>query len=200
MRGWRIVAVATLFLLAAFYAVVSTYGTEEQGLRVLVRATARLSFLFFLPVYLASSIRRLWPNAATQWMLKNRRYLGLSFFVAHMLHLDAILLLKLLLGDGLLTDVATLYGGGFAYVLITAMAFTSSNAAVRWLGPQRWGGLHRIGIHYIWFIWALQWTPIAIIESPAYAPLALITFGALGLRIAARRSRVASQPATASAT
>lgn len=198
MRGWRIVAVATLLLLAHFGAVVSLYGTDEAGLRVLVRATARISFLFFLPVYLASSARRLWPTPTTRWMLRNRRYLGLSFFVAHMLHLDAIWMLDLLLGDAFRTSPATLGGGGLAYVLVTAMALTSSDRAVRRLGPKRWGMLHRFGIHYIWAIWALQWTTAAVFASPAYAAPAVLAFGALFVRIAARRAR-AAQPAAATA-
>ena len=48
MNGWKIVGVATLLLLAAFGALVSIYGTDQHGLEVLVRATARISFLLFL--------------------------------------------------------------------------------------------------------------------------------------------------------
>lgn len=198
MKGWKVVAISTLFLLVAFGAIVSIYGTDERGLRVLVRATARLSFLFFLAVYVASSARRLWPNDTTKWMLKNRRYLGLSFFVAHLLHLDAILLLDTLLGDAFRVEWVTLLGGGLAYLLITAMALTSSDRAVKRLGPQRWSRLHRFGIHYAWFIWLFQWLPLSF-ESPAYAPFLLLTLAALGVRIAARRARAASQPAAAPA-
>lgn len=199
MRGWRIVAVATGVLLAHFGAVVALYGTDEEGLRVLVRATARASFLLFLPVYVASSARRLWPSPATRWMLRNRRYLGLSFFVAHMLHLDAIWTLDLLLGDAFRVDPVTLVGGGLAYVLVTAMALTSSDRAVRWLGPRRWRRLHRFGIHYIWAIWAFTWTNLAfqLQAGGLYALPALLTFAALGVRVAAWRSRAASEPAAA---
>lgn len=198
-RGWRIVAASTLLLLCAFGAVVSVYGTDEHGIRVLVRATARLSFLFFLPVFVASSLRRLWPSPATRWLLANRRYLGLSFFVAHLLHLNAIFLLSTLLGDAFRVSPVTLVGGGFAYALITAMALTSSDRAVRWLGPRRWSALHRFGIRYVWLIWLLQWLGRSI-ESPAYLPLLLLTLAALGVRIAARRARAAgSRPATATA-
>ena len=168
-----------------------------QGLGVLVRATARLSFLFFLPAYLASSARRLWPNDTTRWLLRNRRYLGVSFFMAHGLHLDAIFLMATLQGDAFRIELPTLLGGGLAYLLVTAMALTSSDRAVKWLGQERWSRLHRFGIHYIWFIWLLQWTPLAF-TSPGYATLLLLTLAALGVRIAARRSRGA-QPATAPA-
>ena len=200
MKGWRIVGAASFLLMVAFGAVVSIYGTDEQGLRMLVRTTARLSFLLFLAVYLASSARRLWPNDVTKWLLVNRRYLGVSFFVAHGLHLDAILMLDTLLGDALVTDALTLLGGGLVYLLITAMALTSSDRAVRWLGAKRWGTLHRVGIHYVWAIWLLQWLPMGFM-SPIYGLFLLLTLAALGVRIAARRSRAtSSQPASAEMT
>ncbi len=200
MKGWRIVGAASFFLVVSFGAVVATYGTDEQGLRVLVRTTARLSFLLFLPVYLASSARQLWPNDFTKWLLVNRRYLGVSFFVAHGLHLDAILMLDTLLGDALVTDTLTLLGGGLVYLLITAMALTSSDRAVRRLGAKRWGTLHRVGIHYVWSIWLLQWLPMSF-TSPIYGLFLMLTLAAPFIRIAARRSRTAnSQPATAVTT
>jgi hypothetical protein len=190
MKGWRIVLVAALAQLAVFGGVVAAYGTDEEGVRTLVRATARVSFLFFLPVYLASSARRLWPSPATRWLLANRRYLGVSFFVAHALHLDSIWMLSLLLGDSFAMDAQSLYGGGLAYVFAFAMAATSSNRAVAWLGPRRWSALHRAGIHYIWFIWAFTWLPTSF-ASPLYALFSAVTLGAAGVRFAAWRARAA---------
>lgn len=198
MRGWRIVGVATGLLLLAFAAVVATYGTDEHGLRVLVRATARISFLVFLPVYLASPLRRLWRNETTRWLLANRRQLGVSFAIAHFLHLDAIYMLSLLLGDAFETNWVSLVFGGFAYVLVFAMAVTSSDRMVARLGPSRWRALHRFGIHYVWFIWLQQWVGLSFV-SLFYLPFALLTVAALGVRIAARRRARATGagPATA---
>jgi hypothetical protein len=200
MKGWRIVGVAALAQLAIFASVVSIQGTDEAGIRALVRATARVSFLFFLPVYLASSLRRLWPTPATRWMLANRRYLGVSFFVAHALHLDSIWMLSLLLGDSFAMDAQSLYGGGLAYVFAFAMAVTSSDRAFAWLGARRWRLLHRTGIHYIWYIWAFTWLPTSF-ASPLYALFSALTLGAAGVRFAAWRARAAkAQVAAAAAT
>lgn len=186
MSGWRIVGVATLLLLLAFGALVAAYGTDEQGLRALVRATARISFLLFLPVYVASSLRRLWRNDATRWLLANRRQLGVSFAIAHFLHLDAILMLYILMGDAFETNWLSLVFGGLAYALVFAMAVTSSDRMVARLGPSRWRALHRFGIHYVWFIWLQQWVGLSFV-SLAYLPYALLCVAALGVRLAARR-------------
>jgi DMSO/TMAO reductase YedYZ heme-binding membrane subunit len=188
VNGPRWVGVATLALLALFGAVMAVQGTDEQGLRTLVRVTARVSFLIFITTYSASAARRLFPGTFTRWTWRNRRYLGLSFAVAHLLHLDAIWLLSLLLGDAFVVDPVTLVFGGIAYAFVVAMALTSSNRAVARLGPRRWNALHRVGIHWIWGVFAFDWTLLAL-ESPGYLPLAALSWGALGLRLVARRAR-----------
>ena len=188
MNGPRIVAAATFGLLALFAGVLLGYGSDEAGLRTLVRATARASFLLFISAYVASAARRLFPGAATRWMLRNRRYLGLSFAIAHLLHLDAIWMLSILLGDAFATDPITLIFGGIAYAFVVTMALTSTDRAAAWLGPRRWNALHRSGLHWVWVVFAVDWVGLSF-ESPGYFLLSASSFGALGLRIAARRAR-----------
>ena len=186
MNGWPFLGATTLASLLAFAAVVSIEGTEEAGLRTLVRVTVRISFVYFLLVYSASSLRRLFPNAATRFLLRNRRQLGLSFFVAHMLHLDAIWLLSLLLGDAFQTDLVAVLFGGWVYLLATAMAITSTDRTAAWLGPRRWNALHKAGLHTLWITFVYQWVGKAS-ENAAYVPVVVLTFVALGVRLAARR-------------
>jgi DMSO/TMAO reductase YedYZ heme-binding membrane subunit len=188
MQGWSLVGVASLALVALQVGLFAWGGTEEPGVRMLVRASARVSFAIFLLAYIARPARQLSPTPATRWLARNRRYVGVSFAVAHGLHGLDIALLGLLLGDGFVVLPATLYGGGLTYVLLAAMALTSFDRTARWLGPRRWKTLHRIGIHTIWFIFAQNWTALAF-QSPGYLPLALASWGALGIRIAAWRAR-----------
>lgn len=138
-------------------------------------------------------LRRLYPAPATRWLLRNRRYLGVSFAWVHGLHGLAIALLALLFGDSFAVDPATRLGGGLAYLLIAAMAITSFDRTARWLGPQRWGLLHRAGLHWLWFIFALNWTA-SVGVSLGYLPFALITWGLLALRLAALRARRRAEP------
>jgi DMSO/TMAO reductase YedYZ heme-binding membrane subunit len=202
MQGWRLVGAASVILVAVQAALLGLTGTEEAGLRTAVRASARVSFAIFLCVYLAAPVHRLWPSRASRWLLRNRRYVGVSFAVAHGLHAVDIGLLALLLGDAFRIDPVVFYGGGLAYVLLAAMVLTSFDRSADWLGPRRWKALHRAGIHYLWFIFALDWTPLAF-QKPAYLPLALASWTALGLRVAAWRARrgagaIAPAPARAS--
>lgn len=188
MSGWRVFWLLAALETAVFAVALYGFGTDEAGLRALVRLTVRVSFTVFIAVYSAAPLRRLFPSPATRWLLRNRRYLGVSFAWAHGLHAVAIALLALLLGDGFEADTTTLVGGGLGYLLTAAMAATSFERTARWLGPRRWGLLHRAGLHWLWFIFALNWTGAAITVSPIYLPFAAVTWVAAGLRLAALRA------------
>ena len=96
---------------------------------------------------------RLCPAPATRWLLANRRFVGVGFALSHLMH--AVAIAGLYRADpGLfwtLAPVATLMGGGSVYLVILAMAGTSFDRAVRWLGLVAWRRLHWWGA---WFIWA----------------------------------------------
>ncbi len=196
MNGWRVFGLLSVVATAAFVATISAFGTEEAGIRALVRTTARISFAIFVPVYLASPLRRLWPNAATRWVLRNRRYLGVSFAWAHGLHLLAIGMLVVLQGDAFESNLATIVFGGITYVLMFGMAATSFDRSARWLGPKRWYLLHRSGIHMIWLLFTILWTSLAA-NSTLYLALTVTSFGLPLVRIAGNRKRrsTAARPA-----
>jgi len=195
-EGWRLFGLMAVLLTALFAGAFAGFGTDEAGLRALVRLTARASFLVFVPVYVAAPLRRLWPAPASRWLVRNRRHLGLSFAWAHGLHALAIGMLALLLGDAFEVDPATLVVGGFAYALLAGMALTSFDRTARWLGPRRWRILHRTGLHTLWFVFAFDWT-LGAATSPSYLPFAALVWGAAILRFAALRARRAATPSTA---
>jgi sulfoxide reductase heme-binding subunit YedZ len=185
-EGPRIVAWATVVLIILTAVLVAAYGTGEAGIRVMIRSTARTSVLLFTAAFTASSAAQLWPRPFTRWLLRNRRYLGLSFAVSHAAHLlfiiDAAVLARFLE-----VNRVALIGGGLGYVFIAAMAATSFDGAVTWLGRRRWQRLHTVGAYYIWIIFVQSYVPRALIESVAYVPSALLLIGALVVRVMARK-------------
>src|SRR5207247_2125659 len=74
-------------------AILSTPHPGESELRVTLRVTALVSATFFLAAFTASAWRRLRPTPTTRWLLRNRRYLGLSFAAPPLVHGLAILAL-----------------------------------------------------------------------------------------------------------
>jgi len=187
LEGWPIVGWATLAIGAMIAAITALVGSDEAGIRMVVRATARTSVVLFTAAFVASALHRAWPSAVSRWMLANRRYLGVSFAVSHTAHLLAILALAGWSVGKMVADagpVALILGGG-AYVFLAAMTATSFDRTAAWLGPTRWRRLHTIGAYYIWTIFFVSFTP-RVTQSPIYAPFALLLLATLVLRLRAR--------------
>lgn len=188
-------------LLAGFAAVLAVVvglawgeGIEEQW-RLAARYTARVGLPLFLLTYSVSSLVRLWPTDLWKSVLRRRRQWGLGFALAHTIHLGALIMAFYVVGAW--PNPVTLAGGGGAYVLLFAMALTSNDASQRGLGVW-WKRLHRIGIHWLWFVYATSYfgrmfEPEQMMQGLVFFPLCI---AALGLRLAAwaksRRRREAT--------
>lgn len=197
MKGGRLRPILLAACLAALVMGTAwlTGADPIAAAQLAARWTARLSFLLFLPVFVASSLVRLAPTAATRALLRDRRYWGLGFALAHFVHLGA--LITYLGMSGVPPKLLTLTGGGGGYVILLAMVLTSNDGAQRAMG-RWWKRLHRIGMYWLWFVFAFSYA--SRIADPARMSIGLVfapmAFTALGLRLAAairvRRRRVAS--------
>lgn len=185
LEGWAFLGWMTIALAAMSGVILVGVGVEESGIRLLIRATARTSFVFFISAFTASSLVALWPTPITKWMLRNRRYLGLSYATSHAIHLAGIVAAARVIPDFPIS-VVTLIGGGLAYVFIAAMAITSFDTTAAWLGRTWWKRLHKTGSYYNWFIFAQSYLGRAV-ASAAYMPVAAVLIAAVGLRFAASR-------------
>ncbi len=178
--GWSLVPIAAALVAAMVGVILTTYGLTEEGLRVAVRATARTSVLLFLLAFLAQPMRRVRRNPFTAWVLRNRRYLGVSFAASHMIHL--VVIVALTLSTGVSPDPVTLYAAGLGYLLLAAMTATSFDRTAAWLGRVWWRRLHRTGLYYLWFIFLLQFFGAAP-GDPLAALLSAVLIAALVARL-----------------
>jgi sulfoxide reductase heme-binding subunit YedZ len=192
--GWPLVGWSAGIIAAMVTAIIALFGWNEYAVRLVLRATARVSLILFTSAFIASPLHRRWPNLLSSWLLGNRRYLGVSFAVSHYFHLAAIITLARLAPEGFRRDVDAfaLVFGGLAYVLLTAMTLTSFDRTAAWIGPRAWRILHTTGVYYIWLIFFISYLPRSIV-SIAYAPLAIITVAALALRLPLGHARPPSQ-------
>lgn len=191
--GWRITGLVAIGTVLLFVTVIVTMGFNEQAVRVLVRDTARLSVLLFLFAFAASSLNVLLHRRWTAWLLKNRRYIGVSFAISHAGHLLTLVALYIWFPHPFievsLMRVAVI-GGGLAYLLIFAMALTSFDRTAVMIGPRIWHILHTLGAYYIWIIFAQSYIPRALKQSQLppefrsawYIPLATALLVTMGLR------------------
>jgi DMSO/TMAO reductase YedYZ heme-binding membrane subunit len=151
-NGWSLVGIAAVVVGALTAIVLGLHGTGEDGMRALLRATARTSLALFLLAYLASTLRALVERPFTRWLIRNRRYVGVSFAVSHLVH--GIAIVGLSRATAIPPDPGTLVAGGLAYTVLAALVATSFDRSAAWLGPRAWNRLHRAGIHYLWFVFA----------------------------------------------
>jgi DMSO/TMAO reductase YedYZ heme-binding membrane subunit len=195
LEGPRLVALAALAVVVMLAVVAAAYGTGQPGVSAGIRWTARSSFLFFLPTFIASALVTLHPAPATKWLLRNRRYLGLSLAASHGFHLVLIVALAALHTDHFVatSELGGQLGGGAGFVLLLAMTVTSTDRAQARLGRRRWRALHLTGMVALWAIFTFTYLGRTLAD-PAFAPALVALVMAAGLRGTAwwrvRRRRV----------
>ncbi len=139
---------AGLAALAAGFALGN--GLQDQWQHA-ARYTARVGFPLLIVAYIARPLHQLSPSGFSKGALARRKWIGRGFAISHTIHLGALIIALRLSGE--VREPITIIGGGLAYVLLYAMALTSTAAAQRALGKW-WKRLHRVGIHYLWLIFA----------------------------------------------
>lgn len=148
----------------------------------LTRYTARVSFLFFLPVFTLSALSHFVRHPAVLALRPRRRQLGITFGIAHLAHFGAILLFHRHHGTWFTAeDGAAL----FIYALLGVQVATSNTPAARALGqlwrPTQWVASYALFVGFFTtYLGRLQETG---------APVFLLLFGlasaAWALRVAA---------------
>jgi len=181
--GWPIVLWSTVAVCTASSFMFTLAGGGTEGWHAVVRTSAKTSIALFLATFAASSARVFWRNGFTKWLLANRRYVGVSFAASHFVHLVAILLI-VALEPSFQSSRTTLIFGTLGYVLLAAMAATSSDAAVAWLGQRRWKALHKTGMYYLWFVFIASYAP-RLAGSLWYALFVVPLLAGIALRAAA---------------
>ena len=157
--GWRLTALVTVLILAGLALHFGVSGWTAASVTAGIDATGRSSLALFSIAFVASSVQRLWPSSLTQWMLQNRRWIGLSFASSHAIHLALIIAMSIDFPDPFLSQqpAGKWLLGGVGYLFVALMAMTSTNAAQRWMGMKNWKRLHLVGSYWLWAQFALTY-------------------------------------------
>jgi len=185
-EGWRLLAVLTLSLIALSLWIASMRQFEVEGVRMVIRFTARSSLLLFCLAFGAAALARLWPNAWTRWQRRNRRYLGLSFAASHAIHAIAIVAFARMdpAGFAEATSPASYIFGGIGYAMIIAMSATSLDRTAALIGPRAFRVLHLVGGYYLWFQFMVSFGK-RVPAMPLYAAFLLPLLVVMALRLIA---------------
>ena len=198
-EGWRLLAALTLSLIALSLWIASMRQFEVEGVRMVIRFTARSSLLLFCLAFSAAALARLWPNAWTRWQRRNRRYLGLSFAASHIIHAVAIVVFANMdpAGFAQATSPASYIFGGIGYAVIMAMSATSFDRMAALIGPRAFRALHLVGGYYLWFQFMVS-VGKRVPAMPAYAAFLIPLLAVLALRMIAMAARPRGRMAEAS--
>lgn len=189
IQKWQIVQWSTLIIATVFILILLVEGMKEESFRLLIRFTARSSCILFLLAFIASAWQKLKPSQASNWLLQNRRYLGLSMAMSHGFHAIAIAGVAILTSENMVRDN---FGANLGYIFILLMTITSFKRPAAVLGRRNWKILHTLGMYYLW----LSFT-VAFVEKLAeswlfYAPWVAMSISALIFRLLmlVKRSRL----------
>jgi DMSO/TMAO reductase YedYZ heme-binding membrane subunit len=196
-EGWSIVGAVAIALILGITVEAMTAAAPADGVRGIIRMTARISFVLFALAFSASASLHFWPNALTRWQMRSRRHLAVAFALSQTVYAVALFSLGQIAPVELAaeTNVAIWVIGGLAYVFTVLMALTSFESATQLVSPRAWSALHVIGSYYIWLIFASYYFSRAAI-IPAYIPVAALVAFVLVLRLAARVSKSRGRHAT----
>jgi len=191
LEGWQLLAALTLSLIILSLWIAFMRQFEVEGVRMVIRFTARSSLLLFCLAFGAAALARLWPNAWTRWQRRNRRYLGLSFAASHAIHAAAIVVFANIdpAGFAEATSPASYIFGSVGYAFIIAMSATSFDRTAVLLGPHTWRALHLTGGYYLWFQFMVSFGK-RVPAMPLYAAFLIPLLAVLALRLIA----MAAQP------
>ena len=198
-EGWRLVAILTLSLIALSLWIASMRQFEVEGVRMVIRFTARSSLLVFCLAFGAAALARLWPNGWTRWQRRNRRYLGLSFAASHAIHAVAIVVFARMdpAGFAEATSPASYIFGGIGYAVIIAMSATSFDRTAVLIGPRAWRALHLVGGYYLWFQFMVSFGK-RVPAMPGYAAFLIPLLAVMALRMIAMAAHPRGRTAVAS--
>jgi DMSO/TMAO reductase YedYZ heme-binding membrane subunit len=189
-EGWRLFAILTLILAALCAGLAGIRDFDVNGVRMVVRFTARTSLLFFCLAFSAAALAQLRPNAWTRWQRRNRRYLGVTFAASHALHAIAIIAFATMdpAGFAAATNLASYVFGGIGYAIIAAMTVTSFDRTAAAIGPRAWRILHLTGGYYLLLQFTVSFGK-RIPDMPLYGLFLIPLLAVFALRMIAMGSK-----------
>jgi methionine sulfoxide reductase heme-binding subunit len=186
--GWKLFWLLAAIVLALSAAILALHPDRVEATRLVIRVTAYTSFVPFLAAFLATPLATLVPNGFTRGLLRERRYLGLSFAFSHLVHLAAIVAYGGLNPEFWPSRSAlTNTPGTIGYVFIALLAATSFRVFSRHISATAWKRLHTVGVWVIAIVYGLSFLKRIPTVSTLYAIPFAIFCAAVVVRLVGKR-------------
>lgn len=171
---------------------------EEATLRLLLRASARVSLVFFVAAFVGRAAYTLWPSSMSGWLERNVNRFILALGASHTVHLVAIVALAFTIGHRFVEETGWtgIILGGIVYLLLYGLVLQAL-APTRNFGTISSARFHSIAMHVIWFVFAFAFVAGSFTRPWPYVPFAVLAMAGLVVRILGNRR--ATRHATAAA-
>lgn len=183
--------------------------TSGPAVSEMIQLSVRCAVPLLYIAFAASSIQTLFPGPVGLWLLRNRKFIGLSFAAAMAWQGAFILWMVSAYGDYYADEVYVLRDaieGLVGYTFLFAMTLTSFGFARKQMKLNQWKLLHMAGIYFLWaYAFSVYWWNLSYYENPEPIDYVFYWGGllALSLRIAAwgkKRRQAATKNAPESST
>lgn len=171
-------------------------------IHLVLRTTARISFLLFLAAFAAPGLYALWRTEASGFLARHRDHFLLLFTASHTVHLAFVITLAATMGWPAFIVKFT-WGtpliGGSVFVLIYCLA---ADAALRLGGSTRSlfrPGFTSFSVYAVWTIFALAYVPRLTPRHPLHIIFGIAALLAVIVRIAGRHARSAAASSASAA-
>jgi sulfoxide reductase heme-binding subunit YedZ len=191
LNGWPffwMIAGLTFAAMVTGYLLIGV-ATPEAAVNM-IRLSVQLASPWVFLAFVATPMTQLFPGNLSKWLLRNRRYLGLSFaagFGWQAVFICVLFALHATYYWEELHNATDLFLRMASYVFLFALTITSFFPVRRRMRPKHWRWLHLVGIWYFWAaIWA-SYAPMALSSDAKTIDFVYTAIGlvALSLRIAA---------------
>ena len=196
LNGWNFFALVTLATSVTCTISLLTANTSVlQESIELVRLSVRLATPWLYLAFAAAPIYLLFPGPSSKWLMRNRRFIGLSFAVGmawQLVFIAVVLVQHPEYSEANIFTLDSIAGRAPGYLFLTAMTLTSFRFGRRHLSQKQWKMLHKSGGYVLWFSLCATYIAASVTTpSPVYVTYAALGIAVLALRIlASRRQKV----------
>jgi hypothetical protein len=171
LNGWRLFwLIAGPLSAVMVVAMLRADLTTGPGVSSLIQLSVRMAVPVLFVAFAASSIQTLFPGSFGQWLLRNRKYVGLAYAAGMAWQGFFILWMVTIHRDYYVNEVYFLRDaieGVGGYLFLAAMTFTSFRPGRQLLSAKQWKFLHKAGMYYLWaYAFSVYWWALFYYGNP----------------------------------